>query len=146
MNEQEYLQSRVDHQIKWYEAKSAKAQRSYKTLQIFQIAGAAFIPFLSSYSDRLAYVPAVLGILGVLLALAGGLLALYQFHERWVEYRATCEALKQEKYLFLTRTEPYDGENALRVFVKRVEGLISHETTTWAQNTAKTQEAAAQDG
>jgi hypothetical protein len=147
MNEQEYMQSRVDDQIQWYGARSAQAQRAYRLLQVFQIAGAAMVPFLSSYADRLSFIPVALGALGVLLALAGGLLALYQFHERWVEYRSTCEALKKEKYLYLTRSDPYDADSPFQLFVRRVEGLISRETATWAKanRPAKAQKAAASD-
>jgi hypothetical protein len=147
VNEQEYLKSRVDDQIDWYNAKSLSAHRAYKSLQIFQIAGAALVPFLASYAGSVASIPIVLGVLGVLLAVAGGLLALFQYQERWIEYRTTCESLKQERYLFLTRTEPYNGENSLQTFVKQVEGLISRETSAWAQTarTVKAPEAAASD-
>jgi hypothetical protein len=148
MNEQEYLQSRVDTQIHWYDAKSLRAQRAYKRLQVFQIAGAALVPFLAGYASQSTYIPVVLGALGVLLAMAGGFLALYQFQERWLEYRATCESLKQEKYLFLTRTEPYDAENPFQLFVKQAESLISRENSNWAQSVraAKAQEATDSEG
>jgi hypothetical protein len=134
VNEQEYLQSRVDAQINWYDAKSAQAQRAYKRLQVFQIVGAALVPFLAGYTGSSAFIQVVLGFLGVLLAVAGGLLGLYQFQERWLEYRTTTESLKHEKYLFLTRTEPYDGPHPLQFLVQRVESLISRESGSWSKN------------
>jgi hypothetical protein len=41
--------------------------------------------------------------------------------------------LKHEKYLYLTKTEPYDGEDAFNELVKRVEDMISKENTRWSQ-------------
>jgi len=38
---------------------------------------------------------------------AGGTQHLYQFHEHWVVYRSTAEALKHERYLHLAEATPY---------------------------------------
>ncbi len=35
--------------------------------------------------------------------------------------------------MFLTGTEPYDGEDRFQVLVQRCETLISKENTNWAQ-------------
>jgi len=61
------------------------------------------------------------------------MLALYQFQENWTAYRSTCESLKQEKYLFLTKTEPYNGSDPFPLFVQRVESILSKERTAWTQ-------------
>ena len=57
-----------------------------------------------------------------------------QHHENWLEYRTTCESLKHEKYLFLTRTEPYDSNAAFALLVRRVESLLSKENSAWARH------------
>ena len=61
------------------------------------------------------------------------MLGLFQYQELWTGYRTTCEALKQEKYLFLTRTEPYDEIEPFPLFVQRIENLISTEHSNWIQ-------------
>jgi len=48
------------------------------------------------------------------------------------QYRATSEALKREKMLFLTRSPPYDGERGFTEFVGRVEALLGSENTAWS--------------
>jgi hypothetical protein len=58
---------------------------------------------------------------------------LCQFQERWIDYRTTAEALKKEKFLFVTKTEPYDGDDAFPILVQRMENLVSKENVTWAQ-------------
>ena len=47
--------------------------------------------------------------------------------EHWIEYRATAESLRKEKFLFLAQTEPYDKDDAFDLLVKRVD-LWSNKT------------------
>ena len=75
----------------------------------------------------------ILVVLGVLIAGITGLLALYKFEEKWIKYRTTAESLKHEKFRYLTRTMPYDGEAPFPLLVQRVESLISQENQDWSQ-------------
>src|SRR5207253_10785676 len=65
------------------------------------------------------------------------LLALLRLQEHWINYRATAEALKTEKFLFLTQTQPYDTGDAFHFLVQRVEALLSKENTEWMQSMIK---------
>ena len=67
----------------------------------------------------------------MLIAIAAATGGLFKYHENWIQYRATSEALKHEKFLFLGGSAPYDGENAFQLLVQHVEGLISKENTNW---------------
>jgi len=98
-----------------------------------EIIAAASIPLLVGYADSMVELKVVVGILGLLVAVIAGLLGLYQFQENWSGYRTTCEGLKQEKYLFLTKTQPYDQGDSFSLFVQRVENVISKEHLTWSQ-------------
>jgi hypothetical protein len=57
-----------------------------------------------------------------------------------LENRTTTEALRHEKYLFLTKSEPYHNNNPLHLLVSTVETLISKENTNWAQYIRKVSE------
>jgi Protein of unknown function (DUF4231) len=57
-----------------------------------------------------------------------------------ISYRATAEALKAEKFLFLTQTQPYDKEDAFHLLVQRVESLLSRESSEWLQSMVKSPE------
>jgi len=133
MNHEEYLQNRVDHQIAWYDRKSASNQRWFRQLRIIEIVAAAFIPLLAGYADW-DVVKIAVAFLGLVIAVIAGVLGLFQFQENWTSYRSTCEALKQEKYFFLTKTEPYNQKDPFLLFVQRVEGLMANEHSTWAQS------------
>lgn len=130
----EYLQQRLEDQINWYSKKSSVCQTRYKALRIIEIVSAAIIPLLSGMGDKVPCGPWIIGSLGVLIAIAAAAGSLFKYHENWIQYRATSEALKHEKFLFLGRVTPYDGENYFPVLVQRVEGLISKENSTWTQN------------
>ena len=133
MNEDEYLSSRVDDQIKWYDSKSQKAQRWFKRLRGIEIVAAAAIPLIAGFAKEPFPVTLVIALLGAAIAIISAAISLNQFQENWREYRTTCESLKHEKFLFLTKAEPYHAKNYFAIFVQRVENLISKENSNWSQ-------------
>lgn len=143
MDESEYLENRLDDQINWYDRKSTKNQKNFKRFQLIIILSAAAIPLLSGYlgqQETSTYLPYIIGVLGFLVAIITALLGLYKFQETWTAYRTTCESLQHEKYLYLTKTNPYSGKNAFNLLVQRVEMLISKENSSWAEIMQKTEE------
>ena len=126
----DYLEQRLDNQIDWYSDKSSRCKVWYRSLRIIEIVAAAIIPLLSGM-DNLLYSNWIIGGLGMLIAISAATGSLFKYHENWIQYRATSEALKHEKFLFLGGSAPYDGENAFQLLVQRVEGLISKENTNW---------------
>lgn len=135
MTPAEYINQRVDHQIEWYSRKSQDAQQYFRRLRGAEIISAAIIPFLAGFTTTHIVVPAEVGCLRVVVVVLAAFQSLGQHHERWIEYRTTCESLKHEKYLYLTTSEPYDSEDPFPLFVERVESLISKENSAWAQHT-----------
>jgi len=133
MNESEYLQQRLEDQITWYSEKSTSCQWRYKVSRIIEIVSAAIIPFLSGMGDKIAYGSWIIGFLGVAIAITASIAALFKFHENWIQFRATAETLKHEKFLFLAQTSPYTDDGRFHILVQRIEGLISNENSTWTQ-------------
>lgn len=137
MNEQEYLEQRLDDQLDWYDGKSARNQRNYKILKMIEFVTAASIPLSAALFDGWVYFAALAAGLGVVIAISSAANGLFRFQENWIQYRTTAEQLKHEKYLFMTHTDPYSGEDAFALLVQRVEGLIARETSSWAQAVKK---------
>lgn len=134
MNQEDYLKSRLDDQICWYDNKSNWNQKWFKRLQVSQIIAAALIPVLVNYvTDTSGYMRIIVALLGAGIAIVSGVIGLYKLQENWLEYRTTCESLRHEKYLFLTKADPYGNEKPFNLLVSRVETLISKENTNWAQ-------------
>jgi len=137
MNEQEYIEQRLDDQQHWYEGKSAWNQNWYKRLQIVEVLLAAGIPFASSligkFPDSPHAIPILVSAMAFLIAAAAGMLGLYRFQENWLQYRITAEQLKREKFLFLTKSQPYDVDDAFHVLVANVERILGVENNTWRE-------------
>jgi hypothetical protein len=135
MNDEEYITSRVDEQIDWYDKKSQSAQCWFKWLRSSEIVAAAAIPLIAGFATDPFPVMLTVGILGASIAVISAAISLNQFQENWTEYRTTCESLKHEKFLYLTNAEPYHEEEPYRLFVQRVESLICKENSAWSQYT-----------
>lgn len=132
MKEEDYIQERLNDQITWYDKKSGYHQSRYKLLRTLEILAAACIPFLTGYiTDANSDMKLIVGGLGVIIAVISGVLALLKYQEHWLQYRTTTESLKHHKYLYLTRTAPYDKDTAFNLLVEAVEGLISKENSNW---------------
>ena len=129
---------RLDTQIDWYDSKSGAAQRMYKISKITIIVSAALIPTLAMAEWKYP-----VAVLGALIAVLEGLQHLNQWHHNWITYRATCEALRHEKFTYLEMANPYDIEDSSerrKYLVERVESLISTEHSKWIavqEDTAK---------
>jgi len=140
MDEETYLKERLEDQINWCDKKSQLNQKLFKWLRIIEIVAAVLIPFLAGYiSQSVSKIKFVIGLLGVIVGVIAGVVSLCKFHEHWIEYRTTSETLKHHKYLFLTKSSPYDDENAFNVLVENVESFISKENSNW-QNLQKESE------
>jgi hypothetical protein len=124
--------ARLEDQIDWYDSKSISHQIWYRRLKVISIASAALVPLFSSLDGY-----AVLaGGLGVVVVIVEGLQHVNQHHENWIRYRATCENLRREKYLYLAGAGGYEGmtdEQALRQLAAQVESVLSREGGDWLQ-------------
>jgi hypothetical protein len=122
---------RLEDQIAWYDRKSSQCQQRFKWLKALEMAAAAAIPVIAAF-DVPVYVA---GILGAAVVVTEGLLHVNQYHQNWITYRSTAEALKHEKYLFLAGADVYGGSNRpLRLLAERIEGLISQEHARWVSS------------
>jgi hypothetical protein len=128
--------ARLEDQINWYSRKSGRDQRCFKWLKGTTIAAAAVIPVLTT--SGVAHGTQIAAGLGILIAVIEGLQQLNQYQANWTGYRATSEALKHEKFLYMARAGPYlDAAHPTAMLAERVESLVSQENAKWltAQST-----------
>ena len=125
------IMDRLEDQIAYYGAKSSKCQRYYKRIKLIEIIAAALIPFV--VGAHIPYAAWIAGGLGVLITILEGVLQLYQFQQIWVAYRATAEAMKHEKYIYLAKAGDYaKATDPYSLLAERVEALGSQENSKWA--------------
>ncbi len=159
MTDDEYITQRVDVQMNWYDNKASFLQKKYKKFKRWEIAIAASVPVLIGFAamsvmehtvlikdvftdkngvERIVNYLTLSSLLQVFAAVAGvviiilkGFNDLEEYQKNWKEYRASDEALKQEKFKYLTRTEPYDEADAYPMFVEKIESILSKERQQW---------------
>jgi hypothetical protein len=139
MDDREYIDGRLEDQIRYYDKSSVRNKRRYMFFKVTEITIAASIPVLLAISemvDSAGYEPLILrGIAAALgggVAIFSGIQALGKYQENWMAYRTTCEMLRHEKYFYETSCGPYkDPANRAALLVQRVEELISTENTNW---------------
>src|SRR5262245_48309564 len=112
--------ARLEDQINWYDVKSARAQKRFKTLKILQLVTAGAVPLIAISS--IPFSNLVTAVLGLAILIFEGLQQLNQYQANWISYRSTCEALRHEKFLFLGKAGPYKSEaNPQSILAERVE-------------------------
>jgi len=142
IDESKYLKDRVDDQINYYDAQSKKGRDWYKNLTAVQIISGAIIPFISGFSQEISYSEWIVAVLGITVTISTAFLSLNKYQERWINYRTTCETLKHFKYLYTTRSIPYDQDDAFSKFVNDIESVISKENSDWDSYIRKQSERA----
>lgn len=134
MDPDQYLEHRVDDQLRYYEAAATRQKRRHIWTQSIVIAFGTAVPVIVNLpesafgTDLTSFAKAVATLLSLTVAILTGLANFRKFDDLWLSYRMTEELLKREKYLYLTRSGDYsEAETAFPLFVERVEQLISVE-------------------
>jgi hypothetical protein len=137
--------ARLREQIAWYDGKSQHNQHWFKRLKIGELVTAAAIPFVASVSAPVW----VVGGGGALIVVLEGLQQLQQYQQNWITYRATCERLKHEQFLFLAHAGPYSAVPEAEVealLAERVESLVSQEHAAWSSHREEAAKQTGEDG
>jgi hypothetical protein len=136
MDSQNYLNTRVDDQIAWYEKKSAYYKLLSVLSEISLIILSASIPvlvlFIKGDSDE---IKVAIAFIASITSIISATSFFFKFKEQWLEYRTVAETLKHEKIFFLTNSGGYtNSQDAYSKFVERIERLISKSTSDWNRN------------
>lgn len=128
-----YLKDRFEKEVVWYDTKSLYNAKWAKRYQVFVIIFSVLTPVFAASGFRWLTL-----ISSVLLSITVGILKYYKFEELWQNYRTACETLRKEKVLFDARISPYDkSDDPMKMFITRVESMISRENTSWIQTISK---------
>jgi len=144
--------SRLENQIKWYGKQSGHSKRMFKWLKAATLAISVSIPVVSGlvllFPDLGGSRASVLtGVFGATIALLEGLQQLNQYHQNWISYRSTAEALKHEKFLYIGRAGPYaTARNPEALLTETVESLVSQEHAKWSSVQQQTEKKQTSDG
>ena len=137
-----YAWERVEDQLEWYDGEANYHRDRFRRLKVVQIVIAA-LPW-----RRSRWPPAALRAHGSPVRwgrpswCSRGCSNYFQFQQNWTGYRATAEALKHEKYLYLAGAGPYaDATRLDALLAERVEALVSQEHSAWSSTQANARAA-----
>ena len=138
MDDQRYLDERLDDQLKWYEKRAGQNKYRFMLLSVGHVAISATIVLLVSIYDGSGSAARwSIGALGVIATVIAGALSIVKYQENWIQYRTTSESLKHELFMYRTATGAYAISNPFPLLVERVEGLISKEHSSWVGTQAQ---------
>ena len=143
LDSEAYLQDRLNQQLTWLSKASRNNKRNFLQLRILEVLLGTGITIFSPFAMQWDWRGALtMSLAGGGIAVCGSLLAMNHHQENWLRYRGLAEALKREKYLFLTGTLPYDDPStAFPRLVSTCESLLSVENNQWSQEMSKLSEA-----
>ncbi len=133
-NDPDYVKNRLDDQINWYSTKSTENKKRFHGLQITIIIVGVVIPLINLIDFAPTETRIFSSIFGAVIVAITGILQLKKYHENWISYRSTEEALKKEKYTFENSAGQYSGlkdEEKLKLLVENVESIISSQNVTF---------------
>lgn len=130
--EQAYL-AQVEGQAAWHSREARRARRFHFWLRTAATVGGVGMAVVSATAGIAAWAPWV----GAGVAVAGQVLDLGQYRERWTEYRRTAERLGSELRRYRAGGRPYHDAGAFLAFVDRVEDVLAEGLGQWAERAAK---------
>ena len=149
-----YIQHRLRYQQHWYEKQASRNKASFMRVQTIIITLSLMIPIIVVTEPLLtiffnewllaylhtelpfSWTSMVTAVVSSLIALFAGLEKLRQPQTHWFNYRANEEILKKEEWMFRLKSGAYAGllpQQAERLLIERVEGVISADITSFTQ-------------
>jgi hypothetical protein len=114
---------------RWYKKGARRDRLRYGTMEVVALTGSAAIPVAAAaHLDSV-----IIAAIGAFVLIATGIRTTFGLHENWVEHSQIGYAIEREAALFLHSSPPYDGPDAVRVLVARVETLADEGGQQWAR-------------
>lgn len=128
MDPGQYILERVDDQLTYYEKAANKAKSKHVTFQTSILVLALLVPVIANLKMDTGVLNYSVTITSLLLAMLTGIANFRKFGDLWLSYRTTEESIKREKFLFLTSSGKYAGNDAaFSEFVGTMESILSAE-------------------
>jgi len=125
-----YLKSRYFSELDYYETKSKLNKQYCQMFQIIIIIFSVMTPIFLSMNMAILQTGAIL--LSGIVAITTSVLSTFKFQENWLNYRSVAESLKKEKSFYDSKNCDYTvTDDPEKLFIFKVENLISKEHNTW---------------
>ena len=112
----------------WHKAAAGRNRKRYAITELAAAGAAAAIPVATTAGWN----SLIVALLGSTVLVATGVRTTFQLHENWIEHTKVRQGIEFEASLFLTASPPYEGYNATRTLVLRVENITYNWGQRWA--------------
>ena len=126
----EFIEGRYQDQLDWYTRRASTNKRLYVIFQWITVGFSAAVPaFVIGIPENYKWFTAAMS---VIVAIGTSAIKTFKYQELWLNYRTIAETLKKE-YVFFTHLlgDYAKAEDIDRLFIERVETLISRENSLW---------------
>lgn len=152
LTDQDYIDMRLDDQIQWHKRKSEWNASRFKLLKYVDTFVAALVPISIGVgsvfdttdipSDQDQYVVWITRIIsalsGVYVAISAGFIELESFEINAKNFKRMYRKLEGYKYKYLSRTEPFDEDDAFGRLVFSVENELHQDVANFFNNNKNT--------
>lgn len=135
MNEQEFINKRVDANIAWYNKKAIANKQYHLATKMLILVLSASIPVITLVQFELKPKDILIATIGAAIAILSGVTSLMSYKEKWTEYRSAAEELLHQKTIYLTKTGDYKDRD-FDYFVAAVEQILKGERSAWVIHTS----------
>lgn len=135
--DEKYIQERVQDQIDWHKRKSELMHKKFNRLKNIDTVVASLVPVTLSVHSALGGIGAggyghsgevllkmITAAAGVWLTISSGFFEVEGYEKKAKDYKKLYKKLETEKFKYLTRTEPYDEDDAYGKIVMNVENQL----------------------
>ncbi|WP_414632289.1 DUF4231 domain-containing protein [Clostridium sp. UBA871] len=131
--ENDYINSRLNDQINWYDRKSNLAKKKLLRISFFSAICSSLIPIFTLFIDNYPYIfKIIITFLSQCINICTWYICFNKLQEISLKYRSTCESLKTHKILFENNCTPYDiSDNALKLLITNCECIMDEEHKDW---------------
>ncbi len=128
----EYVGKRYRPELEWYDRRAVQNERRYKHLQWGLIVLSSLTPVLVAAGPEMHGGKVLALCASVLVAVLSTALKTFKFEESWLNYRASCELLRREIYVYQAGVEEYKlADDKESLFIQRIERILSNERISW---------------
>lgn len=130
------LPAMVLNRIAWYQAAGRRNRARYAATEISAVLAAAAVPVATT--AQLSSV--VIAGLGAVVVISTGIRTTFQIHENWIEDNRMRYDIEREAALFLVDAPPYQGADAARDLVVRIESFAHGSGHRWLARRTRLQD------
>lgn len=138
-----YLAEEFSKAVTFYDHRATQAKWWYRILSVYLIVCSAALTIVIAIAPKEEYWRITALILSASIGIATAFLSHFKFHENWLSYRGSWDALERERRTYEAGVGDYKlAADKSMLFLERVEAILAREGADFYARHAKGEEQA----